>query len=92
MAPALCFDNTAVSAPRYDLGMVAGTLLSAEKVVATLGAVERLKKAAQRDGEALAGPTAYVFWGALALVVVGLLLVIRKLLPATHDDGGVGKT
>ena len=91
MVPALYFGNAEAGAARYDLGMVAGTLLSAEKVVATLGAVERLKKAPRGDGEALAGPTAYVFWGALALVVVGLLLVIRKLLPATHDGGGAGK-
>lgn len=88
MALELYFGNPKADAPRYDLGLVAGTLLSAEKVLALLGPVERLKKAPRGEGEALGGTAGYVFWAALALVVVGLLLVIRKLLPAAPEGGG----
>lgn len=74
----LAFGNPAAGAPRYDLGLVAVKLLTAGRNVAQLPAgtpaVATRKLFAGLDG-------GYVFWAALALVVVVLLVVVAKLLP-----------
>jgi len=74
----LAYGNPAVAAPRYDLSLVAVKLLTASRNVAQLaagGATVAAKPAfAGLDG-------GYVFWGALALVVIVLLVVVAKLLP-----------
>ena len=71
--PTLYYGHRQVSAPRYDLALVAGQLLSAEKNLATLGPGEK----AQPDGwSATAFRTPYsgvLFWSVLALVVLTLL-------------------
>jgi len=85
--PTLYYGNPSVAAPRYDLSLVATKLLSANKVVATLGAEEVLKKAAWTEGYALTGVRGWLFWGILALVVVGLIIVIVRLLPKPPDPG-----
>lgn len=77
----LAYGHTASSAPSYDLRLVADRLLTAPRVVARLASV-----AATSSGSGFArwlrGATGgYVFWGALALVVVVLLLVVARLLP-----------
>ena len=78
---ALYSGHAAAAAPRYDLALVAGQILSATKEAATLGAEEQ----ARADGwakSALAGTRGgVVFWAALALVVIVLLVVVAKLLP-----------
>jgi hypothetical protein len=75
------YGNPDASPPRYDLSLVAGQILAAEKSVATLGAEEK----ARSDGWSApwlsglrGGP---ILWIALGLVVVVLLVVVAKLLP-----------
>jgi hypothetical protein len=74
----LAFGNPLVGAPRYDLSLVAVKLLTSSRNVAQLaagGATVAAKPAfAGIDG-------GYLFWGALALVVIVLLVVVAKLLP-----------
>ena len=75
----LAYGNLEAAAPRYDLSLVAGKLLTSPRNAAQLAA----------DNAASAGPgfslglfkNRYVFWGALALVVIVLLSVVAKLLP-----------
>lgn len=76
----LLYGQPSASAPRYDLSLVAGQLLSSERAVATLGAAKN-----QDDGFARGalrslrgGP---LFWGALILLVAVLLAIIARLLP-----------
>jgi len=85
--PTLYYGNPSVPAPRYDLSLVAAKLLSAEKVVATLGAEAVLKPAAWTEGDPLTGVRGGLFWGILALVVAGLIVVIVRLLPKPPDAG-----
>lgn len=77
----LYYGNAEASAPRYDLALVAGQIIAAPKLVAALGAEEK----SRTDGwakSALSGANGGVlFWGVLALVVIGLLGVVAKLLP-----------
>jgi hypothetical protein len=72
----LAVGNPAVGAPRYDLGLVAGKLLTAPRNPATLAAASA---PAARHASGLR--TGYVFWGALGVVVIALLVVVAKLLP-----------
>ncbi len=78
---ALYYGNAEAAAPRYDLALVAGQILAAQKIIAALGPEEK----ARSDGwakTALAGARGGVlFWSVLALVVVVLLVVVAKLLP-----------
>jgi len=76
----LYYGNREAQAPRYDLSLVAGQVLSAEKSAATLGAQGNIKggKAPAEDSNEHGG---VIFWAALALVVVVLLALVSKLLP-----------
>ena len=84
--PLLYYGNPSASAPRYDLSLVAMKLLSADKAIATLGTEEVLRKAAWTEGQPLTGVRGWLFWGILALVVVGLIAVIVRLLPKPPAD------
>jgi len=75
---ALAYGNTSASAPRYDLGLVAGRLLTSSRNVAHLGADDQ-GAAAKNPFAGINGGV--VFWGALALVVAALLVAVAKLLP-----------
>lgn len=76
----LLYGNTGAVAPRYDLDLVADRLLASEKSIATLGPESAISPSAARD--LLKGRRAgAVFWAALALAVVVLLVVIARLLP-----------
>jgi len=88
--PTLYYGNPSVPAPRYDLSLVAAKLLSADKAVAKLGTEEVLKKAAWTEGDPLTGVRGWLFWGILALVVAGLIIVIVRLLPKPPDAGTGG--
>jgi hypothetical protein len=88
--PTLYYGNPSISAPRYDLSLVAAKLLSADKSVATLGTEEVLKAAAWTEGDPLTGVRGWLFWGILALVVAGLIIVIVRLLPKPPDAGAGG--
>jgi hypothetical protein len=74
----LALGNKDANPPRYDLGLVAGRLLTSARNVAHLGA-EEASTASANPFAGLNGGV--VFWGALALVVMVLLVVVAKLLP-----------
>jgi hypothetical protein len=76
----LYYHNPQVAPPRYDLSLVASQLLAADKAPAALASEEQLKKSSWAEGRT-PGKGGVVFWGILALVVVGLLVVISRLLP-----------
>jgi hypothetical protein len=79
----LYYGNNSVGPPQYDLALVAPQLLAAEKSVATLGAAEPLQKPGWGDIFQTSTTRSVVFWGALAVVVVVLLVVMARLLPQT---------
>jgi hypothetical protein len=76
----LYYGNPRVPPPSYDLNLVAGELLAADKVAATLGAEEQLQKTSWAEGQ-MPGKGGVLFWGILAVVVVVLLVIISRLLP-----------
>jgi hypothetical protein len=76
----LCYGNENASPPRYDLSLVAGQLLAADKNAASLADEVPLQKPTWHATE-ITGNASYFFWGVLALVVVVLLVVISRLLP-----------
>jgi hypothetical protein len=76
----LYYGNTRVDSPRYDLSLVAGQLLAADKAPASLAAEQQLRKASWREYE-IPGQGGIIFWGILAVVVVVLLIIISRLLP-----------
>jgi hypothetical protein len=75
----LVYGNPAANAPRYDLSLVAAKLLTASRSGVQL---EVAGPNSTTTGSRFAGLNGgYLFWGALALVVVVLLGVVAKLLP-----------
>ncbi|MFZ1073446.1 MAG: DUF3999 family protein [Verrucomicrobiia bacterium] len=76
----LYYGNPRADSPRYDLSLVAGQLLAADKAVASLAAEQQLGKSSWREHE-IPGTGGVVFWGVLSLVVVVLLIIISRLLP-----------
>lgn len=81
------YGHPRAASPRYDLSLVAGQLLAAEKSTATLVAQQQLKQSSWAEGRT-PGKGGVVFWGILALVVLGLLVVISRLLPKAPPVGG----
>jgi hypothetical protein len=76
----LYYGNPRILPPRYDLSLVANQLLASKKDVASLSAEEQLKKVSWRENQ-MPGQGGMFFWAILAVVVVGLLLLISRLLP-----------
>jgi hypothetical protein len=76
----LYYGHPHATPPSYDLSLVAGELLAADKKTATAAGEERLQKDSWR-GDELPGQGGLVFWGILAVVVAGLLVIIARLLP-----------
>jgi hypothetical protein len=76
----LYYGNPRVSPPSYDLSLVAGELLAAEKSSATLAAEQQLKKPSWAESQT-PRTGGILFWGILAVVVIGLLGIISRLLP-----------
>ncbi len=74
----LAYGNPSAGAPRYDLSLVAPRLLTSSRNAAHLGAGGQ-GPGTRNPFSGISG--GYVFWGALGLVVVALLLVVAKLLP-----------
>ena len=58
---------------------MAAQLLRSERTAAALGPQETLKS--ERVTEMLTGSARYIFWGALGIIVVSLLVLISRLLP-----------
>jgi hypothetical protein len=79
----LYYGNHEAGFPQYDLDLIAPRLLAEEKMPAKLGAEEQLEKSAFGQLFQLSGTKSVIFWVALALVVVVLLVVISRLLPKT---------
>lgn len=79
----LYYGNQRVAPSRYDLSLVTGELLAADKKIATLSGEHQLKKSSWRENE-VPGKGGIVFWGILAVVVVGLLIIISRLLPKSQ--------
>ena len=82
----LYYANPDATAPRYDLTLVAGELLRAERGTVTAGAEENLSPKPSFVGQTLTGSTRYIFWGALALVVIVLLAVMSRFLPKQQQQ------
>ncbi len=78
---ALYYGHAQAAAPRYDLALVAGQILAATKEAATLGAEEQARAEGWAKGALAGARGGVVFWAALALVVIVLLIVVAKLLP-----------
>jgi hypothetical protein len=74
------YGNRRVPPPSYDLSLVAGELLMADRSPATLAGEEQLKKDAWTVN-GTAGGGGFIFWAILALVVTILLAIIARLLP-----------
>jgi hypothetical protein len=79
----LYYGNPRVSPPSYDLSLVAGQLLAADRKTASLSAEEQLKKSSWRENR-VSGHGGAIFWGILAVVVVVLLVIISRLLPKSQ--------
>jgi hypothetical protein len=86
-AVTLYYGNGNVTAPRYDLHLMASQLLAAPRGTAQLGTEQ-----AARDGFAQGalrglrgGP---IFWVSLALVVIVLLVVVARHLPKPEEPVG----
>src|SRR5882762_765470 len=82
----LYYGNLDATAPRYDLTHVAGELLKAERGTVAAGAEESLSAKPSFAGQTLTGSTRYIFWGALALVVIVLLAIMSRFLPKTQQQ------
>jgi hypothetical protein len=76
----LYYGNPRVASPRYDLSLVAGQLLAADKKIAALSTEQQLKKPSWQEYE-VPGKGGVLFWGILTVVVVVLLIIISRLLP-----------
>jgi hypothetical protein len=76
---ALYYGNDKAAPPRYDAKLMAAQLLRSERVAAALGPQDILKS--ERVTETLSGSARYIFWAALGIVVVALLVLISRLLP-----------
>src|SRR5262249_8528499 len=69
------------TAPSYDLTLVAGELLKAERGTIAAGVEENLSPKPAFVGQKLTRSTRYIFLGALALVVILLLTIMSRFLP-----------
>jgi hypothetical protein len=81
----LYYGNSDATVPRYDLALVARELLKAERTTLTAGPEENLSAKPSFVGQTLTGSTRYIFWGALALVVIVLLAIMSRFLPKTQQ-------
>jgi hypothetical protein len=75
----LAYGNKAANTPRYDLNLVAVKLLTSSRNVAQLATGGQNSTSPLGVSNSING--GYVFWAALAVVVVALLVVVAKLLP-----------
>lgn len=74
----LAYGHAQAGAPRYDLGLVAARLLTAPRAAARLDGAPTAPETESWLGGIQA---VHVFWVALTLVVVVLLVVVARLLP-----------
>lgn len=84
----LYYGQEAATAPTYDLSLVSQELLSTPPLEASLGAEEVLKTTSWWQVPIASAPMRYAFWAVMGLVVIGLLAVIAKFLPAEEAPKG----
>jgi hypothetical protein len=82
----LLYGNPGVSAPRYDLALFSAQLAAATQHVAILGPPDGSNRNDARDARLRGG---IIFWSALILVVVCLLVLVAKLLPKPDRSAAV---
>jgi len=82
----LYYGNPDATAPHYDLTLVAGELLKADRSTVAPGTEENLSPKSAFVGQTLTGSTRYIFWGALALVVIVLLAIMSRFLPKAQQQ------
>jgi hypothetical protein len=83
----LYYGNPQAGAPRYDLSLVAGELMRAERSTVRLEGEETLKAPSWAERQA-PGQASWLLWTVLALVVVGLLVIIGRLMPKPPSPPG----
>jgi Protein of unknown function (DUF3999) len=81
----LYYGNPDATTPRYDLTLVVAELLKAERNTVAAGAEENLSPKPSFAVQTLTGSARYVFWGALALVVIVLLAIMSRFLPKSQE-------
>ncbi len=81
----LYYGQPEVSAPQYDLNLIAAELLSTPPQEARLEAEEALKAKPWWGTPAPEGGKKIFFWAVMGLVVLGLFVVIAKLLPEESE-------
>jgi hypothetical protein len=81
----LYYGNAQSSTPSYDLTLVARDLLAADKSTTSLGPEERSGKSSWVESQ-MPRSGGILFWGILAVVVIGLLAVIARLLPKSATE------
>jgi hypothetical protein len=74
----LCYGNVKATGPSYDLDLVAPQILAAAKSEATLADADPAGPGQRRPSNR---NLSLLFFGVLAFVVIGLILVITRLLP-----------
>jgi hypothetical protein len=84
----LYYGNRRAEPPRYDLSLVAHQVLTADATVASLDAEEQVGGSGWPTPLARMWRGGILLWGALAVVVVTLLVVISRLLPKPAPPGG----
>jgi hypothetical protein len=82
----LYYGNLDATTPRYDLTLVSGELLKTERSTVTAGVEENLSSKPSFVRQTLTGSTRYIFWGALALVVIVLLAIMSRVLPKPQQQ------
>jgi len=79
----LYYGNEEANSPRYDVRLVADSLLRADKMAIASGPEQALQRSAGAESTNPTGAMRYLFWGVLALVVIGLLVLTSRMLPRT---------
>jgi len=82
----LYYGNPNIQSPQYDIGLVAGQILSAEKTTASLEKEERLGKPTLGENSIVKSTAGALFWIVLVVVVGALLVVMARLLPKSASE------
>ncbi|MBL9172494.1 MAG: DUF3999 family protein [Verrucomicrobiales bacterium] len=82
-ATTLYYGNPSASSPVYDLQLIAARVVNAPASVVVTGPGELNHAPSPARSWTKASGGIWIFWSALAVVVACLLLVLRRILPAT---------
>jgi hypothetical protein len=84
----LYYGNSRAELPRYDLSLISTQVLTVEQAQASLGTEERSGDAGWTEHIPLMWRGGVLLWTSLAVVVVGLLVIIARLLPKAPPPAG----